>query len=59
MKTRPDPLITEVRSARMELSAKFGHDLRKLCAFLQKEEQKHPTRLAKPARSRRGTAALV
>lgn len=60
MKIRHDPLIAEVRSARMELSARFGHDLRKLCAFLRKEERKHAGRLFKPARAsglRRRSAA--
>ncbi len=60
MKNRPDPLIAEVRSARMELSAKFGHDLRKLCAFLRKEEEKRPKRPGKAApvaRTRRQAAA--
>jgi hypothetical protein len=46
MKTHRDPLIEEVRRARMELSSEFGHDIRKLCAFLRKEERKHPQRLA-------------
>jgi hypothetical protein len=40
MKTHRDPLIEEVRSARMELSLEFGHDIKKLCAFLRKEERK-------------------
>ena len=48
MKCRRDPLIAEARSARMELSAKFDHDLRKLCDFLRAEEKKHP-KLPRPA----------
>ena len=44
MKTHRDPLIEEVRCARMELSSEFGHDIKKLCAFLRKEERKHPHR---------------
>jgi hypothetical protein len=44
MKTHRDPLIEEVRRARMELSSEFGHDIKKLCAFLRKEERKHPPR---------------
>jgi len=46
MKTHRDPLIEEVRLARMELSSVFGHDIKKLCAFLRKEERKHPQRMA-------------
>ena len=42
MKTHRDPPIVEARSARMELSARFDHDLRKLCDFLRAEEKKHP-----------------
>lgn len=48
MKTHRDPLIDEVRRARMELSARFGHDIKKLGAFLRKEEQKYPERLHRP-----------
>jgi hypothetical protein len=47
MKKRRDPLIEEVRRARMELSSEFGHDFKKLGVFLRKEERKHPQRLAK------------
>lgn len=54
MKNHPDPLITQARSARMELSARFGHDFRQLCTFLRKEEQKHTERLAKGTPSPRG-----
>ena len=53
MKTHRDPLIEEVRRARMELSSEFGHDIKKLCAFLRKEEHKHPQRLATTRRANR------
>jgi hypothetical protein len=53
MKTHQDPLIEEVRRARMELSAQFGHDLRKLGAFLREEEKRHPQRLAAHKQARR------
>jgi hypothetical protein len=53
MKTRRDPLIEEVRRARMELSSEFGHDIKKLGAFLRKEERKHPQRLANSRHARR------
>ena len=52
MRKHRDPLIEEVRRARMELSAEFGHDIRKLGAFLRKEEQKHPKRLLAPETTR-------
>jgi hypothetical protein len=51
MKKNRDPLIEEVRRARMELSSEFGHDIKKLCAYLRKEERKHPQRLVKPRRA--------
>ena len=35
MKIPRDPLTAEARSARMEPSVQFGHDLRKLCVFLR------------------------
>ena len=62
MKTRKDPVIDEIRAVRMKISAEFGHDLRKLCAFLRQEEQKHPERLAvapRPPRARRKATAAA
>jgi hypothetical protein len=53
MKAHCDPLIEEVRRARMELSSEFGHDIKKLGAFLRKEERKHPRRLASSRRAKR------
>jgi hypothetical protein len=53
MTTHRDPLIEEVRRARMELSSEFGHDIKKLRSFLRKEERKHPRRLAKTRRAKR------
>lgn len=53
MKTRKDPVVDEIRAVRMKISAEFGHDIKKLCAFLRKEEQKHPERLAGGAHSPR------
>lgn len=54
MKNRPDPVIDEIRAVRMEISAEFGHDFKKLCAFLRQQEQQHPARLATPAQLRGG-----
>jgi hypothetical protein len=59
MKTHYDPLIEEVRRARMELSSEFGHDFKKLCAFLRQEERKHPQRLAKNRHSKRARQATA
>ncbi len=53
MKNRKDPVIDEIRAVRMKISAEFGHDLKKLCAFLRQEEQRHPERLADSPRLRR------
>lgn len=53
MKTHGDLLIEEVRRARMELSSEFGHDIKKLGAFLRKEERKHPQRLANSRRAKK------
>ena len=51
MKTRKDPVIDEIRAVRMKISGEFGHDIKKLCAYLRKEERKHPQRLDKPRRT--------
>jgi hypothetical protein len=40
-----DKIISEVRKAREELSARFGHDLEKLVAFFQQEEKKSKSKL--------------
>jgi hypothetical protein len=53
MKTRRDPLIDEVRRVRLELSSEFDHDIRKMGAFLRKEEAKHSQRLKKPGTARK------
>jgi len=45
MKTHPDPGINEVLRARMALSARFDHDLQKLCAYLRQKQKKHPGRI--------------
>lgn len=48
---RPDPLIDEVRKARAELSAQFGHDLGRLCDHLREIEARHPKRVLQKPRS--------
>ena len=42
-----DPLIAEVRSARKALSARFEHDIEKLCAYLREIEKQQKARLVK------------
>jgi hypothetical protein len=36
-----DPIVKETRAAREELSARFGHDLHALCAYLREKEREH------------------
>ncbi len=47
-----DPLIDEVRAVRKSIADQFGNDIDKLCDELQRREQEHPDRIAKPARLR-------
>ena len=44
-----DPLIDEVRAVRKAIAAQFENDIDKLCDELQRREQEHPDRIAKPA----------
>ena len=50
-KKRPDPLLDEVRKARAELSAQFGHDLGRLCDHLRQIEARHPKRVLQRPRA--------
>jgi hypothetical protein len=59
MKANRDLLIDEVRHARMELSSEFKHDIKKLCAFLRKEESKHPERLTSTPHPKRAVHKTV
>ncbi len=47
--TQGDPLIDEVRAVRKAIAAQFENDIDKLCDELQRREQEHPDRIAKPA----------
>lgn len=40
-----DPIVTETRAAREELSARFNHDLAALCRYLREKESEHPDRV--------------
>ncbi len=44
-----DPLIDEVRAVRKAIADQFENDIDKLCDELQRREQEHPDRIAKPA----------
>ena len=39
------PIVEEVRSRRMEISARFEHDLEKYLAHLKEIEQRHQSRV--------------
>ena len=47
--TQDDPLIDEVRAVRKAIADQFENDIDKLCDELQRREQEHPHRIAKPA----------
>jgi hypothetical protein len=40
-----DPVITEIRAVREELSRRFGGDIDALCDFLAEKEREHEQRL--------------
>jgi hypothetical protein len=40
-----DPIVTEIRAIREELSDRFGDDVNALCDFLAEREREHPERL--------------
>jgi hypothetical protein len=42
-----DPLISEVRTARKDLCARFDNDIEKLCAHLREIEKRQKARLVK------------
>ena len=42
---KDDPIITEIRDIRHNLSEKFGHDPKLLVKFLQEQEKLHADRL--------------
>jgi hypothetical protein len=52
---KDDPVIAEIRRVRHELSARFGHDPKRLVEYFQKLEKQHPERVisfrSQPARS--------
>jgi len=42
---KKDPLIDEIRAVRHRISARFGHDTKKLCDHYRELEKKHPGRM--------------
>jgi adenylosuccinate lyase len=42
---KDDPIITEIRRIRHELSKTFGHDPTALVKFLQEQEKQHSERI--------------
>ena len=40
-----DKLIASIRSVRHKISARFGHDVDRLCEYYMKRQQKHKNRL--------------
>ena len=43
--TPDDPVVTEIRAVRRELSERFGDDIDALCDFLAEHEKQHEDRL--------------
>jgi hypothetical protein len=40
-----DPVVTEIRAVRHELTERFGDDIEALCDFLAEQEREHEDRL--------------
>ena len=53
MKKTADPGIDEVRAARMEISARYGHDIDRMLADHMKQQQRYADRLITPGQGRR------
>ena len=48
MKKHADPGIDEVRAARMEISARYGHNIDRMLADHMKQQQRYADRLVMP-----------
>lgn len=44
-RTSDDPVVTEIRAVRRELTERFGDDIDALCDFLVQQEKQHEDRL--------------
>ena len=42
---KEDKLIASIRAVRHKISARFGHDVDRLCKYYMKRQQKHKNRL--------------
>lgn len=51
MKKKADPGIDEVRAARMEISARYGHNIDRMLADHMKQQQRYADRLIMPGQS--------
>jgi hypothetical protein len=45
--TKPDPVIDEIRAIKRSISEQFGHDVRKLCLHLRKEQDASTRRVVR------------
>ena len=61
MEKNADPGIDEVRAARMEVSARYGHDIDRMLADHMKQQQRYADRLVMPGQtpSRRKSSRRV
>ena len=50
MKKNADPGIDEVRAARMEVSARYGHNIDRMLADHMKQQQRYADRLVMPGK---------
>jgi len=53
MKKHADPGIDEVRAARMEISARYGHDIDRMLADHMKQQERFADRLIRLAPARK------
>ena len=53
----PDPLIDEIRAIKQRVSAAAGHDVRTLCAQLEREQANQRRRMADRRASRKAKSA--
>jgi hypothetical protein len=56
MKKHADPGIDEVRAARMEISARYGHDIDRMLADNMKQQERFADRLIRLAPARKPAA---
>jgi hypothetical protein len=52
--TEADDVIEEIRQIRMEISARFDHDIHKYAAYLMEQQKRHGDRLVDPRTWREG-----